>query len=43
MEWEKVRQSTSVNAYNLQFYAQTVSPGNVGSRGYGFALRCVKN
>jgi len=32
-----------VNAYGLTLTSNTVYPGTVSSRGYGFALRCIKN
>ncbi|GHT89052.1 hypothetical protein FACS189474_5330 [Bacteroidia bacterium] len=35
--------STGTNAYHLHFDSGRVNPANSYNRGYGFALRCVKN
>jgi len=34
---------SGVNAFYLYFNSGGINPADVNSRGYGFALRCIKN
>jgi len=34
---------SGINAFNFVFNSSNVNPANVSSRGFGFAVRCIKN